>query len=71
MAGIWLYMVLIPAVEAAEQSVIQRAVPYKRQGRVFGFAQALEASAAPITAFAIAPLAEFFIIPYMKSDAGQ
>ena len=69
--GIWLYMVLIPATEAAEQSVIQRVVPYKRQGRVFGFAQAFEASAAPITAFAIAPLAEFFIIPYMRSDAGQ
>lgn len=70
-AGIWLYMVLIPAVEAAEQSVIQRVVPYQRQGRVFGFAQAFEASAAPITAFAIAPLAEFFIIPYMKSETGQ
>lgn len=70
-AGIWLYMVLIPAVEAAEQSVIQRVVPYARQGRVFGFAQAFEASAAPITAFAIAPLAEFWIIPYMKSEAGQ
>ncbi|MGB3946183.1 MAG: MFS transporter [Candidatus Saccharimonadales bacterium] len=70
-AGIWLYMVLIPVVESAEQTVIQRVVPYKRQGRVFGFAQAFEASAAPITAFMIAPIAEFGIIPYMKSDAGQ
>lgn len=69
--GIWLYMVLIPAVEAAEQTVIQRVVPYKRQGRVFGFAQAFEASSAPITAFLIAPLAEFFIIPYMKTAQGQ
>ncbi len=69
--GIWLYMVLIPVVEASEQTVIQRVVPYKRQGRVFGFAQAFEASAAPITAFLIAPIAQFGIIPYMNSDAGK
>lgn len=69
--GIWLYMVIIPVVEAAEQTVIQRVVPYKRQGRVFGFAQAFEASAAPITAFMIAPIAEFGIIPYMRSAEGQ
>lgn len=70
-AGIWLYMVLIPAVEAAEQTVIQRVVPYERQGRVFGFAQAFEASAAPITAFLIAPIAQFFIIPYAQSAQGR
>lgn len=69
--GIWLYMVLIPAVEAAEQTVIQRVVPLKRQGRVFGFAQACEAGAAPITAFMIAPIAEFFIIPYMNDEQGK
>ncbi len=69
--GIWIYMALIPAVEAAEQTVIQKVVPYRRQGRVFGFAQALEAAAAPITAFLIAPIAEFWIIPYMESGAGQ
>lgn len=70
-AGIWLYMVLIPIIEATEQTVIQRVVPYERQGRVFGFAQALESSAAPITAFLVAPIAEFIIIPYMNSDAGK
>ncbi len=69
--GIWLYMVLIPIIEAAEQTVIQRVVPYKRQGRVFGFAQAFEAGAAPITAFIVAPIAEFIIIPFMNSSAGQ
>jgi DHA3 family multidrug efflux protein-like MFS transporter len=69
--GIWIYMTLIPAVEAAEQTVIQRVVPYKRQGRVFGFAQAFEAAAAPITAFIVAPLAEFIIIPYMNADEGR
>ena len=69
--GIWVYMCIIPVVEASEQTVIQKVVPYETQGRVFGFAQAFEASAAPITAFLIAPLAQFWIIPYMNSDAGQ
>lgn len=68
--GIWVYMTLIPIVESAEQTVIQRVVPYSRQGRVFGFAQALESAAAPITAFLVAPIAEFLVIPYMRSDQG-
>jgi len=70
-AGMWLYMMMVPPVEAAEQTVIQKVVPYARQGRVFGMAQAVEAAAAPVTAFLIAPLAEFLIIPYMRSDAGR
>lgn len=69
--GIWIYMLMIPAVEASEQTVIQRVVPYERQGRVFGFAQAFEASASPLTAFLIAPIAEFIIIPYMNRPEGQ
>lgn len=69
--GILLYMTLIPAVEAAEQTVIQKVVPFKTQGRVFGFAAAFESAAAPITAFLIAPIAEFIIIPFMNSDAGR
>ncbi len=69
--GIWLYMTLIPVVEAAEQTVIQKVVPFRRQGRVFGFAQAFEAAAAPVTAFLIAPIAELWIIPYMASDGGR
>jgi len=69
--GIWAYMVIIPAVEASEQTVIQKVVPFKTQGRVFGFAAAFEAGAAPITAFLIAPIAEFLIIPYMRTDAGE
>lgn len=69
--GIWIYMTLIPAVEAAEQTVIQKVVPFQTQGRVFGFAQAFEAAAAPITAFLIAPIAQFLIIPYMDSSAGK
>lgn len=70
-AGIWIYMVLIPIIESAEQTVIQRVVPFEKQGRVFGFAQALESSAAPITAFMVAPIAEFFVIPYMHSIEGK
>ncbi|POH74742.1 MFS transporter [Arthrobacter glacialis] len=69
--GLWLFMMLMPAVEAAEQTVIQRVVPFKTQGRVFGFAMTFEAAAAPITAFIVAPLAEFWIIPYMDSVPGQ
>lgn len=70
-AGIYLYMLMIPAIEAAEQTVIQRVVPFKRQGRVFGFAGSIEAAAAPITAFMIGPLAQFVIIPFMNSPEGQ
>lgn len=69
--GMWVYMMMIPPVEAAEQTVIQKVVPYTRQGRVFGVAQAMEAAAAPVTAFLIAPLAEFLIIPYMRGDEGR
>jgi DHA3 family multidrug efflux protein-like MFS transporter len=69
--GIWLYMMLIPAVEASEQTVIQKVVPFREQGRVFGFAAAFESAAAPITAFLIAPIAELIIIPFMNSDPGR
>jgi len=68
--GIWLYLVLVPFVEAAEQTVIQRVVPLERQGRVFGFAMAFESAAAPVTAFLIAPIAQFWIIPYARSAEG-
>ncbi|MGN0128830.1 MAG: MFS transporter, partial [Glutamicibacter soli] len=50
---------------------IQKVVPFRRQGRVFGFAQMMEASAAPITAFLVAPLAQYLIIPFMKSAEGD
>ena len=69
--GMFLYMCLMPAVEAVEQTIIQRVVPLKRQGRVFGLAQAVESASAPITAFMIAPFAQFAVIPYMNSDAGK
>lgn len=69
--GIWLFMSLMPMVEAAEQTIIQRVVPLKRQGRVFGFAQSVESASTPISAFLIGPIAEFIILPYMKTQDGQ
>lgn len=69
--GIWLFMAVMPAVEAAEQTVIQRVVPYEKQGRVFGLAMTFEAAAAPITSFLIAPIAEFWVVPYMDGPQGQ
>ena len=69
--GIWAYMAMIPVVESAEQTVIQRVVPLERQGRVFGFAMAVESAAAPVTAFAVAPLAEFLVIPWSRSEFGR
>lgn len=68
--GLWGFFMLMPVIEAAEQTVIQRVVPYRQQGRVFGFAMTFEAAAAPVTAFLIAPLAEFWIIPMMRSETG-
>lgn len=69
--GIWLFMIVMPYAEAAEQTIIQRVVPLKRQGRVFGLAQAIESGSAPISAFLVAPLAEFVVIPFMETDAGE
>lgn len=71
LAGLWVFMLLMPAVEAAEQTVIQKVVPYEKQGRVFGLAMTFEAAAAPITSFLVAPIAEFWIVPYADSPAGQ
>lgn len=70
-AGILAYMCLIPIAEAAEQTILQRVVPFRTQGRVFGFAQSVEAAAAPITAFLIGPIAQFWLIPYMATEEGQ
>ena len=55
----FVYMLLMPFAEAAEQTILQRVVPYERQGRVFGFAQSVEQAASPLTAFLIGPIAQF------------
>lgn len=69
-AGMYAYMLLMPFAEAAEQTVLQRVVPYERQGRVFGFAQSVEQAASPLTAFLIGPIAQFIVIPFMTDGAG-
>lgn len=69
--GLLIFMTLMPAAEAAEQTILQKVIPYEKQGRVFGFAMTVEVSAAPITAFLIGPIAEFIIVPYMNSDDGK
>jgi DHA3 family multidrug efflux protein-like MFS transporter len=66
----FVWLCLIPAVEAAEQTILQKVVPVERQGRVFGFAQSVEQAASPITAFLIGPIAQFIFIPFMTTGAG-
>ena len=68
--GIFIYMALFPAAEAAEQTILQRVVPLSRQGRVFGFAQSVETAASPVTAFLIGPIAQFWVIPFMTDGTG-
>ena len=66
-AGCFVWMFLGPYAEAAEQTTLQKVVPFERQGRVFGFAQSVEQAASPLTAFLISPLAQFFFIPLMTT----
>ena len=68
--GMAVYMLLIPYAEASEQTILQRVVPYERQGRVFGFAQSVEMAASPLTAFLIGPLTQLIFIPFMTDGYG-
>ncbi len=67
--GFFIYLTLAPIAEASEQTIVQRVVPFEEQGRVFGFAQTVETSAAPITAFMIGPIAQFWVLPSMTDGA--
>jgi DHA3 family multidrug efflux protein-like MFS transporter len=69
-AGLYIYMLVVPYAEAAEQTILQKVVPYERQGRVFGFAQSVEQAASPLTAFLISPIAQFVFIPFMTDGVG-
>jgi DHA3 family multidrug efflux protein-like MFS transporter len=76
-SSIWLlaiammvFMLLMPFAEAAEQTVLQRVVPFERQGRVFGFAQSIEQAASPLTAFLLAPATQLWVIPWMTDGGG-
>lgn len=68
--GMFIWLCLGPVVEAAEQTVLQRVIPFERQGRVFGFAQSVEQAASPITAFMIGPIAQWIFIPFMTTGTG-
>ncbi len=68
--GMVVWLTLIPVIEAAEQTILQRSIPYERQGRVFGFAQLVENAASPLTAFLMAPLAESVFMPFMTDGRG-
>ena len=66
--AVWLFV--MPVIEAAEQTVLQRSIPFERQGRVFGFAQMVENATAPVTAIAMGPLAEAVFMPFMTDGKG-
>jgi DHA3 family multidrug efflux protein-like MFS transporter len=68
--GMIVWLALIPVIEAGEQTVLQRTIPFERQGRVFGFAQLVENAASPLTAFLMAPLAEAVFMPLMTDGRG-
>ncbi|HET7144876.1 MAG TPA: MFS transporter [Anaerolineales bacterium] len=68
--GMFIYISVVPFIEAAEHTIIQKVVPLERQGRVFGFAQSVEMSASPLTTFLIGPIAELIFIPFMTTGAG-
>ena len=67
--GMFIWLLMIPVIEAAEQTVLQRSIPFERQGRVFGFAQLVENAAAPLTAMFMGPIAERVFMPFMTDGA--
>jgi DHA3 family multidrug efflux protein-like MFS transporter len=69
-AGMFVYLCVVPFIEAAEHTIIQKVVPHERQGRVFGFAQSIEMAASPLMTFLIGPIAELVFIPFMTTGAG-
>ena len=68
--GMFIYISVIPFIEAAEHTIIQKVVPLERQGRVFGFAQSIEMAASPLTTFFIGPITELIFIPFMTTGTG-
>lgn len=69
--GLFFFMSIHPYVEAAEQTILQKVVPFERQWRVFWFALSVEQMASPVTAFLIGPITELFVVPFMASQQGQ
>ena len=69
-AGCFVWLLMMPIIEAAEQTVLQRAIPFEKQGRVFGFAQMVENAASPVTSIIMGPLAAQIFIPLMTDGWG-
>lgn len=69
--GIFAFMMITPAAEAAEQTILQRVVPFRQQGRVFGLAMAVEMAANPISTVIVAILAEAYLIPWMAGPGAD
>lgn len=68
--GMFIYLCVVPYIEAAETTIIQKVVPLQRQGRVLGFAHSIEQAASPLTAFLIGPITQAIFIPFMTTGAG-
>lgn len=68
--GTFFWICLMTFIEAAEQTFLQKVVPFEHQGKVFGFAQTIEQSVSPFVAFLIGPIAEFVFIPFMTTGVG-
>ncbi len=68
--GMAVWLGLTPMIEAAEQTVLQRAIPFRHQGRVFGFAQLVENGASPMTGLLMGPLAQTVMMPFMTDGWG-
>ncbi|MFP7365941.1 MFS transporter [Corynebacterium callunae] len=64
--GIFVFMAITPAAEAAEQTILQRVVPFRQQGRVFGLAMAVEMAANPLSTVVVAIVADAYLIPWME-----
>lgn len=68
--GCFVWLFFYPFIEAAEQTTLQKLVPFERQGRVIGFAQSVEQAASPFTAFLVGPFTQVIMIPFMTTGAG-
>lgn len=69
--GMLVFMAITPAAEAAEQTILQRVVPFRQQGRVFGLAIAVEMAANPVSAVIVAVVAQSYVIPWMFTPTGR
>lgn len=69
--GVFIFMSVLPAAEAAEQTILQRVVPFRQQGRVFGLAIAVELAANPVSGIIVAVVAQSYVIPWMPTPSGR